>query len=447
MNKLFLIIQREYFSRVKKKSFLIMTILGPLLMAGLMIVPVWLAMRDKTDHQILVLDHSGLFIDKMPNTKQIKFTYGAESIQSAKAKLKDGPFDLIMEIKGDALNDTKTTPVLYYKKQPGINVEQYISNTMENILFDYRLQGDSIDLTKIDKARRPVEILTLKVTEDGKDEKTNTEINMAIGFGCAIAIYFMIFLYGSQVMRGVIEEKTNRIVEVIVSSVKPFQLMLGKIIGVALVGLTQFILWIVLTLIISTTVNTMLFKDQIADTAKHNSQMEKVMKNDLTAGIDKMDKVDSPNEVIELFNNVNNINISKVLMCFAFYFLFGYLLYAALFAAIGSAVDSEADTQQFILPVTIPLIASFIIAQSVITDPDSSMAQFFSIFPLTSPIVMMVRLPFDVPVWELALSMFMLVVGFLFFTWMAGKIYRTGILMYGKKTTWKELGKWLFYRG
>ena len=424
-----------------------MTILGPLLMAGLMIVPVWLAMRDKTDHQILVLDHSGLFIDKLPNTKQIKFTYGAESIQSAKAKLKDGPFDLIMEIKGDALNDNKTTPVLYYKKQPGINVEQYISNTMENILFDYRLQGDSIDLTKIDKARRPVEILTLKVTEDGKDEKTNTEINMAIGFGCAIAIYFMIFLYGSQVMRGVIEEKTNRIVEVIVSSVKPFQLMLGKIIGVALVGLTQFILWIVLTLIISTTVNSILFKDQLADTVKHNSQMEKVMKNDLTAGIDKMDKVDSPNEVIELFNNVNNINISKVLVCFAFYFLFGYLLYAALFAAIGSAVDSEADTQQFILPVTIPLIASFIIAQSVVTDPDSSMAQFFSIFPLTSPIVMMVRLPFDVPVWELALSMFMLIVGFLFFTWMAGKIYRTGILMYGKKTTWKELGKWLFYKG
>ena len=447
MNKLFLIIQREYFSRVKKKSFLIMTILGPLLMAGLMIVPVWLAMRDKTDHQILVLDHSGLFIDKLPNTKQIKFTYGAESIQSAKAKLKDGPFDLIMEIKGDALNDNKTTPILYYKKQPGISTEQYISNTMENILFDYRLQGDSIDLNKIAKARRPVEILTLKVTEDGKDEKTNTEINMAIGFGCAIAIYFMIFLYGSQVMRGVIEEKTNRIVEVIVSSVKPFQLMLGKIIGVALVGLTQFILWIVLTLIISTTVNSILFKDQIADTAKHNSQMEKVMKNDLTAGIDKMDKVDSPNEVIELFNNVNNINISKVLMCFAFYFLFGYLLYAALFAAIGSAVDSEADTQQFILPVTIPLIASFIIAQSVVTDPDSSMAQFFSIFPLTSPIVMMVRLPFDVPIWELALSMFMLIVGFLFFTWMAGKIYRTGILMYGKKTTWKELGKWLFYKG
>jgi ABC-2 type transport system permease protein len=447
MNKLLLIIQREYFSRVKKKSFLLMTILGPVLMAGLLIVPVWLAMREKTEHQILVLDHSGLFVDKLPNTKQIRFTYGAESIESAKAKLKDGPFDLVMEIKGDAINDTKTTPVLYYKKQPGISTEQYITNTMENVLFDYRLQGDSIDISKIDKARRPVEILTLKVNEDGKDEKTNTEINMAIGFGCAIAIYFMIFLYGSQVMRGVIEEKTNRIVEVIVSSVKPFQLMLGKIIGVALVGLTQFILWIVLTLIISTTVNSILFKDQLADTNKHNSQMEKVMKNDVTAGVDKMEKINSPNEVIDLFNNVKNINITKVLVCFAFYFLFGYLLYAALFAAVGSAVDSEADTQQFILPVTIPLIASFIIAQTIVTDPDSSMAQFFSIFPLTSPIVMMVRLPFDVPIWELALSMLSLVIGFLFFTWIAGKIYRTGILMYGKKPSWKELGKWLFYKG
>lgn len=447
MNKLFLIIQREYFSRVKKKSFLIMTLLGPLLMAGLLVVPVWLAMREKTEHQILVLDHSGLFIDKIPNTEQIKFTYGAESIQAAKAKLKDGPFDLIMEIKRDVINDIETTPVLYYKKQPGISTEQYITNTMENILFDYRLQGDSIDLTKLDKARRPVKIVTLKVTEEGKDQETNTELLMGIGFGCAIAIYFMIFLYGSQVMRGVIEEKTNRIVEVIVSSVKPFQLMLGKIIGVALVGLTQFILWIVLTLIINTAVTTILFKDQIADTAKHNSQIEKVMKNDLSSEIPKMSKVQTASAVIDVFNNFDNIPVQHIIMCFAFYFLFGYLLYAALFAAVGSAVDSEADTQQFILPVTIPLIASFIIAQSIITDPDSSMAQFFSIFPLTSPIVMMVRLPFGVPVWELALSMGCLVLGFLFFTWLAGKIYRTGILMYGKKTSWKELGKWLFYKG
>lgn len=447
MNKLFLIIQREYFSRVKKKSFLLMAILGPLLMAGVFIVPIWLAMRDKTDHQILVLDQTGLFVDRLPNSKTIKFTYGAESLPNAKAKLKDGPFDLIMVITGDVINSDNAEPFLYYKKQPGMSTEQYISNAMENILFDYRLQGDSIDVSKIDKARRPVKMQTIKVSENGLDEKTNTDTNMIVGFVCAIIIYFMIFLYGSQVMRGVIEEKTNRIVEVIVSSVKPFQLMLGKIIGIALVGLTQFILWIVLTITIQTVTMNVLFKNQLADTAKQNAQVEKVMKNDLSAGMDKMQKVKSSNEVIELLNEFQNINVTKLIVCFGFYFLFGYLLYAALFAGIGSAVDSEADTQQFILPVTVPLIAGFMIAQTVATDPDSSMAQFFSIFPLTSPIVMMVRLPFDVPVWELVLSMVLLIAGFLFFTWLAGRIYRTGILMYGKKASWKEIGKWLFYKG
>jgi ABC-2 type transport system permease protein len=447
MNKLFLIIQREYFSRVKKKSFLIMTLLGPLLMAGVMIVPVWLAMRDKTDHQVLVLDHSGLFIDRIPNTKEIKFTYGAESTEAAKAKLKDGPFDLIMEITRDPLNGDKTTPILYYKKQPGISTEQYITNQMENILFDYRLQGDSIDRDKIDKARRPVELETIKVSEYGKDEKTNSETNMLVGFTLAIAIYIMIFLYGAQVMRGVIEEKTNRIVEVIISSVKPFQLMLGKIIGVAMVGLTQFLLWIILTFAISAVVNGFILKDQIADQMTRAQQTEKVMKNDITAHSDKMQKVKTSNEAMDFMDNLKKIDATHIILCFAFYFLIGYLLYAALFAAIGSAVDSEADTQQFMLPVTAPLIISFAIAQGVATDPDSGLAQFFSIFPLTSPIVMMVRLPFGVPVWELSLSMVCLVAGFLFFTWLAGKIYRTGILMYGKKPSWKELGKWLFYKG
>lgn len=424
-----------------------MTILGPLLMAGVFVVPIWLAMRDKTDHRILVLDKTGIFIDKLPDSKTIKFTYGAESLPSAKAKLKDGPFDLIMVIAGDPINADRAEPFLYYVKQPGMSTEQYISNSMENILFDYRLQGDSIDVSKIDRARRPVEIQTIKVTQEGKDEKTNTDTNMIVGFVCAIIIYFMIFLYGSQVMRGVIEEKTNRIVEVMISSVKPFQLMLGKIVGIALVGLTQFILWILLTFLIQSAVVNVMFKDQLADVAKQNAQVEKVNRNDLSANIPSMKKVKSPNEVIERINEFQNIDITKILICFAFYFLFGYLLYAALFAGIGSAVDSEADTQQFILPVTVPLIASFIIAQAVATDPDSGMAQFFSIFPLTSPIVMMVRLPFDVPVWELLLSMVLLVLGFLFFTWLAGRIYRTGILMYGKKAGWKEIGKWLFYKG
>lgn len=446
MNKLFLIIQREYFSRVKKKSFLIMTLLGPILMAGVMILPIWLGLRDKTEHHILVLDRSYGFIDKLPNTPTIKFSYGNESLKSAKQKLKDGPFDLVMEIHQNILNSDQATPNLYYKVQPGMSTELYLTNTIENILFDYRLQGDSIDPIKIDKARRPVKLLLNMVTDQGKDKQTNSELNMMIGFGFAIAIYFMIFLYGAQVMRGVIEEKTNRIVEVIVSSVKPFQLMLGKIVGVALVGLTQFILWIILTVTITASVTNFVFKDQIADTKKRDQQMEKIMHNDILAHTDKMEKVDTPNEVISLFQYAENINFALLIWCFAFYFLIGYLLYAALFAAIGSAVDSEADTQQFMLPITIPMIFGFAIAQGVINNPNSGVAQFFSIFPLTSPIVMMVRLPFDVPVWELILSMAMLIVGFLFFTWLAGKIYRTGILMYGKKTSWKELGKWLFYK-
>jgi ABC-2 type transport system permease protein len=447
MNKLFLIIQREYFSRVKKKSFLLMTVLGPLLMAGVITVPIWLSMRDKTEHQILVLDHSGLFISKIPNTKEIKFYYGAESIDSAKAELKNGLYDMVMEIDIEAINNQKTTPHLYYKKEPGINTQQYIANTMENILFDYRLQGDSIDVGKIERARRPVDVKTIKVDDDGKEKKTSAETNMIVGFSLAVAIYMMIFLYGAQVMRGVIEEKTNRIVEVIVSSVKPFQLMLGKIIGVALVGLTQFLLWIVLTLIISTFVTGVLLKDQIADKIKQEQQMEKVMKNDITAGTNKMEKIKTPSEAINILGNLEKIDAPHIALSFAFYFLFGYLLYAALFAAIGSAVDSESDTQQFMIPVTAPLILSFAIAQVVATDPDSGLGQFFSIFPLTSPIVMMVRLPFGVPMWEQIVSMIILVLGFLFFTWVAGKIYRTGILMYGKKTTWKELGKWLFYKG
>lgn len=447
MNKLFLIIQREYISRVKKKSFLLMTILGPLLMAGVMIVPLWMALKDKTEHHILVVDHSGLFIDKIPNTKQLKFAYAFEPIQAAKARLKDGVYDLVMEIDIEAINGQKTTPILYYVQQPGINTEQYITNTIENILFDYRLQGDSIDIAKIDKARRPVELITLKVKENGLDEKTNTELNMAVGMFCAIAIYFMIFLYGSQVMRGVIEEKTNRIVEVIVSSVKPFQLMLGKILGVALVGLTQFVLWIVLTTLVYTTLTVTVFKKELTDKMIQNSQIEKVMKNDILADSHHMQKVTTPNDAINFLNFTDGLNVTLIISAFAFYFLFGYLLYAALFAAVGSAVDSESDTQQFILPVTIPLILGFVISQGVMADPNSGIAQFFSIFPLTSPIVMMVRLPFDVPVWELLTSMLSLLIGFVFFTWLAGKIYRTGILMYGKKSSWKELGKWLFYKG
>ncbi|MBS1637195.1 MAG: ABC transporter permease [Bacteroidetes bacterium] len=446
MRKLFLIIQREYFSRVKKKSFIIMTLLAPVLLGGISVLPVWLAMQEHTEHKIQVIDQSGAFVDQLPNNPQISFSYTDQSLEQAKKALYKSPYDIIMVIPREILNSTKAGPILYYRSQPGISTEQYISNTLENMLFDYRLQGDSIDISKLDKARRHVAVSTIKVNETGKDEKTNTSTNMAIGYAFALIIYLMIFLYGAQVMRGVIEEKSNRIIELMISSVKPFQLMLGKILGVALVGLTQFLAWIILTVIISGALSGVVLKDAIADKAKHEAQMEKAYKDDLTANLDKVKPMNTRYEALQLLAQIDRVDKNELLGCFAFYFLFGYLLYAGLFAAIGSAVDNDADTQQFMLPVTIPLIFSFVISFAVMSEPDGMMARVFSMIPLTSPIVMMVRMPFGVSAWEVAVSMLLLLAGFFFFTWLAGKIYRTGILMYGKKASWKELGKWLFYK-
>jgi ABC-2 type transport system permease protein len=270
---------------------------------------------------------------------------------------------------------------------------------------------------------------------------------MVLGMFGAILIYFFIFLFGAQVMRGVIEEKTNRIVEVIVSSVRPFQLMMGKIVGVALVGLTQFVLWVVLTLGI-----VAVFQVSYADEIKASQAKEMLMGNATgTSGGNSVDAAieseDSENGIGEVFSALRSVNYTLMIGGFLFYFLFGYLLYAALFAAIGSAVDNEADTQQFMLPITIPLIMSIVSAQYVINNPDGPAAFWLSIIPFTSPIVMMIRLPFGVPYMELLLSGVLLILGFLGTTWLAGKIYRTGILMYGKKVDYKELWKWVSYKG
>jgi ABC-2 type transport system permease protein len=254
-----------------------------------------------------------------------------------------------------------------------------------------------------------------------------------------------IFLFGAQVMRGIIEEKTSRIVEVILSSVKPIELMMGKIIGVALVGLTQFLLWVVLTTgIITIATSSFSSKHDSKTTAEKimNSKSQQIMASQVPQDISNDEK---NNSGYEIFDAISSIDFPVMIGMFLFYFLFGYLLYAALFAAVGSAVDSEADTQQFMLPITIPLIFSFIMAQFIIQEPSGSLAFWLSIFPLTSPVIMMIRIPYGVPYLQLLLSMTLLILGFLATTWMAAKIYRTGILMYGKKTSYRELWKWLRY--
>jgi ABC-2 type transport system permease protein len=284
------------------------------------------------------------------------------------------------------------------------------------------------------------------IDDQGKSVDDKFETKMAIGIGLAVFIYFFIIMYGMQIMRGVMEEKTSRIVEVIVSSVKPFQLMMGKIIGIALVGLTQFFLWVVLSLTLTGVINATIMKNIIKDTQVQQAQKEQVFKTGANMNIKEMQKINTPMSLINEQKGLNDVDFTAIIICFGFYFLGGYLLYGALYAAMGAAVDTETDTQQFMLPVTIPIILSFVFAQYVAMNPTSSLSFWLSIIPFTSPITMMVRLPFGVPMWELALSMSLLVVGFIFTTWIAGKIYKTGILMYGKKTTWRELGKWLFYK-
>ena len=284
---------------------------------------------------------------------------------------------------------------------------------------------------------------TISLNEEG-EKSSSSGAATVIGGICAFLIYISVFVYGTQVMRGVTEEKTSRIVEVIISSVKPYQLMMGKIIGVALVGLTQFILWILLTILLTTAAGYA-FKDKIGDNPQ--AKMEEVQKKMPSSAMGTATaSAGAENPVTQVLSAVSSLNIPYIIACFLFFYLGGYLFYSALFGAVGAAVDNDADTQQFMLPITMPIVFSFIFAQMALRDPDGSLAFWTSIIPFTSPIVMMVRIPFGVPAWELALSMVLLVLGFMGTIWLASRIYRVGILMYGKKVSYKELGKWIFYK-
>jgi ABC-2 type transport system permease protein len=418
-----------------------MTILGPVLMASLFIVPIIMAKYSETDEsKIRVIDESGLFSGKLPDSESMVFVMDSISLPEAKDTFDPEKESAILYIPSNVINNTGSI-MLFSAKQPNLNMVTTIERTIQKEVETMKLQARGIDKNILDEIKTKVKVNTRTLTEQGEKE-TSAGLTYAVGFIGAMLVYMFIFLYGAQVMRGVIEEKTNRIVEVIISSVKPFQLMMGKIIGIALVGLTQFLLWVVLTFAISSIV-TGIFIDpnQIQEQMSQRTSAMGTAAPDQEALASEMDS-----ELGNVFNAINSINFPLLIGTFLFYFLGGYLLYGALFAAIGSAVDAESDTQQFMLPITIPLILSIVVSQSILQNPESSLAFWFSMIPFTSPVVMMVRIPFGVAPWELALSMAFMVVGFLFTTWIAARIYRTGILMYGKKPTWKELGKWLFYK-
>lgn len=441
MNKILLIIQREYLSRVKKKSFIIMTLIGPLLMAGIPIVPIWLSGVAQGVREIVVVDETHQFTNKLRNTSTVKFNYvftdaNLDSVRSIYKGTRDVS---VLYIPQNVF--VSNSVVMHSTEQPGLNMLSYISGELSNIMERSKLIESKIDPSVVDRVKT-----TIDIKNNVGETETNDKLNLSVGLAFSVIIYTFIFLYAAQVMRGVIEEKTSRIVEVIISSVKPFQLMMGKIIGVAMVGLTQFVLWILLTLIISGIgMNAFARSQEIApEKIEHVSNSHNTSSKPETKKIKKMQLTEAGKTIME---NIMRINWPLVIGSFLFYFLGGYLLYGALFAAVGSAVDNETDTQQFMVPITIPLILSFVAATVIIENPDGPVAFWFSMIPLTSPITMMIRIPFGVQVWELALSMGLLVLGFIGATWLAGKIYRTGILMYGKKVSYKELWKWLFYKG
>lgn len=443
MSKVNLIIQREYLTRVKKKSFIIMSIIGPLLFAALMIVPAWLASEDEDSQNVEVIDETGMFVNQLKNNDEITFSYEFRSLKDAQEDLNNGgKFTSILHIPKVVVTHPGTVQIFYKSKPKGSSIdymEREIATTIENKKLQdlYNLSYDQVS-----GLRPKVSIVANKIDKNGQTEEKSDGLAKGLGLILAMIIYFFIFLFGVQVMRGVIEEKTNRIVEVIISSVKPFQLMMGKIIGIALVALTQVALWVVLSAVIYTGVMTF-FSDKLEASSKAKIEQVESMNPEMAEAVSE---ANSPHFVEKIKQKMETINMPVVLGCFIFFFIGGYLLYGSLFAAVGSAVDNETDTQQFMMPITIPLILGIVIAQVVMDNPDGSLAFWASIIPFTSPIIMMVRVPFGVETWEVVLSMSLLIITFIGSTWMAGKIYRTGILMYGKKPSFKEIGKWISHK-
>ena len=437
MSKILLILQREYLTRVRKKSFLIMTILGPLLMGGLFVA---VALMDKVDTEkkcIVVLDQSGIFKGKFKSSDRVEFIYKELPVSLVRGMAEDsGYFGVLVIPAASNVSSLEKAVVLYSDSQPGIEVVGRIEKTLEKVINENKYLDAGIDPERLTSIRTSVSI----DTRDMKDQSTSTPLASGLGFAGGFLIYMFIFIYGAMVMRGVMEEKTTRIVEVIISSVRPFQLMMGKIIGVALVGLTQFLLWVVFTGVIYSAVGTSMMK---APAAFGNTEsMINSAQGDSVLSVDHQSYGATAEKVTTI---ISSINFPLMIGMFIFYFLGGYLLYSALFAAVGAAVDAETDVQQFMLPITLPLIISYVAAINVLNNPQGNIAFWFSIIPFTSPIVMMVRLPFGVPIEQIVLSMLLLVAGFIFTTWIAAKIYRIGILMYGKKVNYKELWKWIRY--
>ena len=459
MNKIFIVAGREFFTRIQSRTFIVMSILGPLLFGLFVLVPVLMAKWNNDSTTVWVHDPSGQLSDAFQDQNGLKFQVlplGTLSngvlVQADSANIRQLLEDqdaglLHLQAPDSNLN----VEARYYSAQAaGLKITERIQSALNDRLYRLRMERQGLDPKVIESLRAEVQLQTSVWTDQGSED-SHTETAMLLGFGAALLMYMFIFMYGSMVMRGVIEEKASRVMELLVSTTKPFELMMGKILGIASVGLFQFVLWLLLGTAISTAIGAMGLGTapgtaSVASSTTGTAPVPGTASVPSTAPVAGTANSLPAEAQADWMQILGQMPWETIIPFFLFYFLGGYFLYAALFAAVGSAVDSEGDSQQLMLPISLPIILSFVASQFVMQNPHGSLAFWMSMIPLTSPVVMVVRLPFGVPGWELALSMFLLVAAFVVAVWLAGRIFRIGVLMYGQKVSFNLLRKWLFYR-
>jgi ABC-2 type transport system permease protein len=437
MNHLPLIIKREYLTKVKNKSFIVMTFLSPLIMIALIAVVSYLSqLNNDKQRSISVLDETGYLNDVFQDIDNTSYTnLNGLNLGDALALVKEKEDYGLLHISSvDSIDAFSNNVKFYSEESPSISVMSGLERKIEKRLREIKLQKDGVSLAQIEASK--INISIEQESYDGeKSSKIDNLVKLAFGGAAGYLLFMFIIIYGNMIMRSVIEEKTSRIIEVIISSVKPIQLMMGKIIGTSLAGITQFVIWVILGGVLLTIVSAIFGIDM---TQVQTPQQDLVNQAIAAEGAQAMAE--------NLITAIGNLPLTNLVIAFMFFFIGGYLLYSSLYAAIGAAVDNETDTQQFMLPILMPLIlAVYVGVFTVIEDPHGTVSTVFSFIPFTSPVVMLMRIPFGVPLWQQGISLLLLIGTFILAVWFAAKIYRVGILMYGKKPTYKELFKWLKY--
>ncbi len=432
MRNLRLIIQREYLARVRNRTFIVMTFLSPLIFVGMILLIAYLSMLNSTDQKIIgIHDETGLFAEEFKDKEQVQYLdFSNESLEKATQTVLDNEYFGLIHIGSAEPGSSKPAQVEFFGKEtPGFGTVENIEKTISDKLTREQLIAKGIDVSEIDKARAKVNIEIQNFSGE-RSSKMSNYIKMFFGGAAGYLLMMFIIIYGNMVMRSVIEEKTNRIIEIIVSSVKPFQLLLGKVLGTSMAGVTQFAIWIILGSFLLFGISSFLGIDPFAAQPPAAEMVDGAMKPEMN----------------QLVIDILKLPYASLLIFFLIYFIGGYFLYSSIYAAIGAAVDSETDTQQFMFPIILPLILGIYVGFfSVVENPHGTVSTIFSLIPLTSPIVMLMRIPFGVPWWEIAISISILIATNFGVLWLSAKIYRVGILMYGKKPSYKEIYKWLKY--